>query len=259
MTVDNTQKKIWAGLKRPSTDVSAILTDIQILEENGVFWSDFKSNAQTETSYTDFQTYLEGEGLTSEEASNIIKKLQDRYTDYADFSSDLDNYETYQQWKSNFSSTTQIGVTDEVNTTPGGIQVYPSGGTGRNGQSIPANGVEVYGTEVHFSQSGASGTTTGSASFSVTNLSIDDADGSIAVGTGVDISATIENTGSARGSKTLTLTEDGQAISVKTVTLSPADTTTVTFSVSKSNYVCNDYSINGTGPIEVCWVPAKFS
>jgi len=252
MALDQEQKKVWAGLKRPSTDVSEVKEDIDSLKANDITWSDFVDGANNSADYTEFKTFLTNNGLTSIEADNLISKIQGQYADYSSFVGDLSNYSSYQEWKSAFNSQTVIGGSGGQESTAG-VKVYKEAGVGANGQSIPKDGIEVKGVEVHFSEAAPS---SGEPIFNVTNFRTDDPDNVVTVYADITISVDVENTSSIPGEKTLTLTEDGNAIRSTTEYLFANSSTTVSFTLSKNEYVCHDYAINGIGNETVCWAPA---
>lgn len=254
MTVDQEQKKVWAGLKRPSTDLSAIKDDIDALQANSVSWEDFKTEVEDNaTSYSDLETYLLNQGLSQEEADRLIGKIQNQYADFSAFQSDLSNYSSFQEWKSAFESTTTIGGSGDSESSTAGVKVHKTSGVSQNGVSVPADTLELMGVRIELSQAAPS---SGEPNFDVTNFQTDDPDNVVNVFASITISVDVANTSAIPGEVNLTLTEDGSAIQSKTEYLFANSSTTVSFTVSKDEYVCADYAINGIGNETICWVPS---
>lgn len=117
------------------------------------------------------------------------------------------------------------GATDGDGNSVNGIRFYEEQDTSpRDGRSIPAGGVEVYGTEVHFTQGEPVDDTP--STFDYRDLVV----GSLQqVGVPVDISCTVENTGNDDAESRAQLIENGEVVDNQTVSLGPGETTEITF------------------------------
>lgn len=249
MAIDQDQKKVWAGLKRTVADLSEIDEDIRVLKENGVTWSDYTNGANNNSTFSGFNTFLTNQGLTQTQADRHTSRLQNEYADYTSFSGDLSNYDSYQEFKRVFTNHTNLG-----GESTAGVKVYREAGIGMDGQSIPKDGLELRGVEIHTSEAPPS---SAEASFDVTNFTTDDADNTVTIGNSITLSVDVSNTTSIGGEKTITLTEDGAAVDSKTEFIFGNNSTTISFTVTKEDYICHDYSIEGLGPETVCWVPGS--
>jgi hypothetical protein len=140
-----------------------------------------------------------------------------------------------------------------------GIQVYDTAGVGRNGQSIPAGGVEVFGDEVHFSKTnpdpddggdGDEDNDTGTGyEFEYSNLTF----GSTILDTGekTDVQATVQAPTLFGRSEAVQLFEDGTVIDTKYIALAPGESKTVTFEYSNQDVGVYDVGIGPLGPTPV--------
>jgi len=155
------QKLVKLGLRSPNQTESSLTetkTQLQtnIAEDWDAFVSEFESASLT--SFDDFETWLDDNGFDSDTAANIRSKFESKYPDWSTFETAITTeYESWSDFENDFASNTGLRSTRQTDTglSAAGIKVYEESGVGRSGQSIPAGGVEVYGAEVHFSQSGA--------------------------------------------------------------------------------------------------------
>lgn len=283
------QKKLaWLGLQDQVKERSIFEKEVALLRENFSSYSAFQSAVDSYSEYTNnddtaFKSELESNGFNILESEVFVKKCQDNFTDedssgssYDEFKSHTNDSEGYAEFKSAFSQNTTF--TSRVETESGdvsaaGVEVHDTDGTTRDGVQIPAGGIEIFGREVHFSQTGntktGTGTGTSGSSFSgpvtfVTDFKTKSGDKVFDKYETVTFEVTIENRSSYEETATITLFEDGsQYESIRLGTynstrpaLSPGETRTVEFDVSRSDIGCHDYRANISSEITVCWSPA---
>lgn len=268
--------KVWAGLKRAVSDFSTVKEEMDKLETTIGSFSTFQSDLDAYdldgdgtdediTSFSEFQTYLEDNGWTTDEAVAFIDKIKSNFTDdnnsgtvYDEFENYVENQAgSYEELKNAFSSETTLSSDTQTSGSgdvpAAGIRTFDQQGITKAGVTAPAGSTEVYGREIHFSQSDAVQADADDVSYS--NLRTDDADNVVNIYQSITISADISNPNGFDVSVTASLTEDGSAINSKTLTIPASGSATVDFSVTKDEYVCADYSIGGLSPVTVCWVP----
>jgi hypothetical protein len=120
--------------------------------------------------------------------------------------------------------------TDANGNTAARIEIHNQSTTGVNGQTLPADSIELVGSHVEVSELG--GGTAQDASFSASNLSVSDANP--VLNTNVDISADITNTGGDQGTQFVPLLENDQVVDRKELTIGANSTKSVTFARSYS-------------------------
>lgn len=271
--VKQKEKLIWLGLKRASSTKSGADSAIERINQNVGDYSTFQSDLDNVTSESEFNTYLQNNGFDQSQADNFITKVNNNFTDEDSSGSSFDEFksfvqndsETYSELKSAFDSQTSFG--SELETADGqqaaGVRTFENTGVTYDGISVPAGSVEVFGREVHFSQSESvksgdgSGSTGGDSVFTVNNFQTDDSDDVVYIYESITLSADITNNGSYYEFFVASLTEDGNTIQSKNFKIAPGTTRTVEFTVTKEEYFCGDYKINTAGPITVCWIPQR--
>jgi len=153
------QKLVKLGLRSPNQTQSAGSETIeklknQIAEE----WATFQENFEDAnlSSFDDFETWLVDNGFAADTAANIRNQFEQKYSSFSAFSDKVINdFESFTDFEHDFASNTGLRSDREDSETglsAAGIKVFEEAGVGRSGQSIPAGGVEVYGSEVHFSE-----------------------------------------------------------------------------------------------------------
>ena len=106
-------------------------------------------------SFGEFETWLVDNGFDSTTAKNIRNKFEEKYSTFSDFKTKvIDDFESWGDFENAFASNTGLRSdrSNEDGLAAAGVKVYEESGVGRSGQSIPAGGVEIYGKEIHFSQ-----------------------------------------------------------------------------------------------------------
>lgn len=155
------QKLVKLGLRSPNQTQSAgEETTATFKDEIAEEWDTFQEKFEDANlgSFDDFETWLINNGFDADTAANISNNFESKYGDWSTYNSKIINeYDSYTDFENDFASNSGFRSTRETDTglSAGGIKVYEEDGVGRSGQSIPAGGVEVYGKEIHFSQSGA--------------------------------------------------------------------------------------------------------
>jgi len=152
------QKLVKLGLRSPNqTESSATETIQQYKDKIASKWKTFQENFEDANlgSWSDFETWLVDNGVDADRAANIRSSFESKYSSFSDFSDKiLNEYTSWSDFENDFASNTGLRSTRETDSglSAAGIKVYEESGVGRSGQSISAGGVEVYGKEVHFSQ-----------------------------------------------------------------------------------------------------------
>lgn len=233
------QKLVKLGLRAPNQTESAVTETKDKLQSNiAEKWATFQENFEDANlgSWSDFETWLDDNGFTSTEASNIRSTFESKYSSFSDFKDNiLNQYTSWSDFENDFASNTGLRSTRETDTglSAAGIKVYEEAGVGRSGQSIPAGGVEVYGKEVHFSQSDAVRDTkdeSAGADDPVVwdNLVVDPNRATAGVDT-VDVSCDVTNNTSFVGNVVAELIVDDGVVDTKTRELEGNTTITISF------------------------------
>jgi len=251
------QKLVMLGLRSPNQQATAFEGAFVTLQNNiASDWDEFQELYEDASiaSFDDFETWLTNNGISSADASNIRSQFESKFS-FADFDSTLLGSTSWEDFKSNFR--VGSGLRSELKTEDGlsigGVQVYEEGGIGRAGQSIAAGGVEVYGTEVHFSQSAAVGGEQTPAEdqsanpITYSNLSVSDT--TPVPFEDIDVSATVTNNTNIPGFGVVAeLQVDGEVRSKKTITVPANSSTTVTFTTDFSEYASYEVTIGDLSP-----------
>lgn len=275
--VKQEKKLIWLGLQRQSVDRSPAHTHIERLRENVGNYSTFQSDLDTVTSESDFDSYLQNNGFNEDQADAFITIINRDIEDSDSSGSSYDEFKdivrnetgSYSELKTFFKTHPSFGT--DLETTDGdraaGIRTFEDDGITRDGINVPAGAVEVFGREVHFSQTGSVKTGDGTGStgddgtaganlFTVSNFSNDASNNEVLPGEVVTFSADITNNGAYEEMFVATFIEDGTKIQSRTLRLNPGQTKPVSFDALKNNFTCHQYRISTTSEVEVCWKPA---
>jgi len=269
------KKLIWAGLKRAQSDQSAVVGELNRIKSN-IEWSTYVAHHdaydldgdgtdENISNFSQFKTYLENEhGFSTDEAQAYVDKIKNSFTDDNSSGSVYDEYEdyvenqanSYDELKNKFGTVT--AMTTEQQTETGepvaGIRVHDTAGVSYAGVSVEAGTTEIFGRRIEISQQDPPRAEDGSINYS--NLTTSDSDNVVTVYETIKISADVQNTNSGDRRVTVTLTEDGSVHAEKTVDIDAGSTRTVSFNVSKREYVCHDYAIADLSAVTVCWVPS---
>lgn len=231
------QKLVKLGLRSPNQTQSAGAELIEKFKTNiAEEWSDFQTafdNANL-TSWNDFETWLTDNGFTTNVAGNIRTQLEGKYASWSDFSDTiLNEYSSWADFENDFASNSGLRSDREDSETglaAAGVKVFEESGVGRSGQEIPAGGVEVYGAEVHFSETTAVRETKdesagGADAIAWSNLSVSPTTADVL--TTVTVEADVTNNTSYPGSTVAELLVDDTVIETKTVDIAGNTTKTV--------------------------------
>jgi hypothetical protein len=172
------------GLKLPNTQANP-LRDLWNTLEDVEDFSDFESKINNISSFAEFEDYLINDlGYTAEDAEDFRLQVEQKYSSFSDFQTFIvDEADSYEDWENSLSWGETVGgnTTDEDGRLVAGFRFHDSAGVTKDGVSVPAGSTEVFGNEVHFSQSGASRSSDDSTSdtgdgdlFSFSNLTGDE-------------------------------------------------------------------------------------
>lgn len=233
------QKLVKLGLRSPNQTQSAGAEVIEAFKSNiSDEWATFQENFEDAnlSSWSEFETWLTDNGVDPDRASNIRTQFEQKYSSFSSFSDTVVNeYESWGDFENDFASNTGLRSdrTDEdTGLAAAGIKVYEEAGVGRSGQEIPAGGVEVYGAEVHFSQTqNVQDTKDESAGTEDPvvwdNLVVDP--NSARIGDIIDVSADVTNNTGFVGNVVAELIVDGNVVDKKTRELTGNSTITISF------------------------------
>lgn len=272
MTVDLSprQKLIWLGFKRATSSSSVVAEEVRKLKTHVGKFSAYQSDIDGSSiaSYSDHKSYLTGLGdgtvFSSTEADTFNQKIKDAFTDEDSSGTTWDEYDNFvvneatgwPEYKAafptsnEFSSSTQT----EEGTSAAGIRFFEESGVTKDDVQVPKGATEIYGKEVHFSQTGTTQPDPEPLTFD--NLQTDDDDNIVNHNETVDISIDGSNPNGFEVTATITLTEDGDAHKSQTITFDANSTKTITFTVKKDHSQCYDYSIGRySGEVTICWTP----
>lgn len=262
MSLTAEEKLVKLGLRSSVSTTSSSAGIITVLQNNiAESWDTFQELFEDEgmSSWGDFETWLTNNGVSSDTAGNIRTQLESKFSTWSDFSSAVINdYSSWQDFADGTGSSSS-GVRSERTTDDGqsaaGIKVYNEAGTGRNGQAIPAGGVEVFGTEVHFSEvTNLQDTKEESAGsndvISYANLSVSTT--STTVNSIVTVDADVTNNTSFQiPSTTVELIVDSTVITTKEVGISANGTVNVSFDWVPTTTGVKAVAIGDLTPIDV--------
>lgn len=252
------QKLVKLGLRSPNQTESSLTETKDKLQTNiAEEWATFQENFEDAnlSSFDDFETWLTDNGFDSSTASNIRSKFENKYGDWSTFSDKiLNEYESWSDFENDFASNTGLRSTRRTDSglAAAGIKVYEESGIGRSGQSIPAGGVEVYGAELHLSQTGSVQDTEDESAGAqdpivFSNLSVSPT--GVRIGDIFDISADITNNTSFAGTVVAELLVDDEVKESKSIETQGNDTKTVSFEYTAGEDGTGTFAI-GVGPLD---------
>ena len=259
----------WLGFYSAANKLSDIQGEINILKDNLEDYSTFIADIQDGIdSYNDFKDYLENNGFSSDQADTFQEKIQQNFNDANDDGSSFDEFKTFvlnetisfESLRTGFSSNNSLSGdrTTEDGQPASGIKFHETEGVSRNGDTVPAGTTEIYGKEIHLTQSeerttdgGGEEEETGEITYTNITASTLFAD----IYESVTISATVENTYSESRGVVATFIENGKRIDAKSVQVSSNSSTQVSFSVRKNAIEVNTYQIKTSGSVQVSWTP----
>lgn len=273
------QKLQWLGLSEAAQSLSEIKLETNLLEDNLRYYEDFQNNLENGydidddneveqiEDFTTFDSYLQEIGFTEGEADAFIEKIKNNFEDTDSSGSIFDEFKEYALNEAQEFSTLSTGFgsnteyTGESETEEGvaaaGIKFHDSGGVTRNGVSVPPGSTEVFGREVHFSQSAPPSTEdTGSGSgINYSNIGYEPQFPT--VGDSATVSVDVENTYSTEATVRIPFKEDGVVIDDKSITLPATGSTTVSFAVSQFEEGYWEYKIGNSDGVFIAWDPEE--
>jgi hypothetical protein len=257
-SLDAEEKLVWLGIQTNSAKVNALQGDVNNLKDTVGDFEDFKTEVDNATSYSDLRdTLVNDYGWSAENADAFISRLQNEFDSFSDFQDQVvNNYSSYSELQQVFDqATTFQGDQQTASGQPAaGIRVHESDGVSYSGVSVPAGTTEVFGDRVEFSQQDPPRGTEEPVTYA--NMSSDDADNVVNTFQSITFSADASNPNGFQVDTQVSLTEDGSVIQSKQISLAANETKTVSFTVTKEDYICADYAIGGLDPILACWAPA---
>lgn len=246
---------VWLGVKEPQVDLSEMRADVDRLKDSVGDWSAFETLVSNQTSYAEYEQALLDAGFPSDKVDAHISRVQDTYSGWSAYQDDvvntLNSYEEYQSQFGNQSGMTGSELTEDGEPTAG-IRVHDQSGVSYAGVSVPAGTTEIFGRRIEFSQQDAAADP---SDVTYANQSTDDADNVVTVYQSMTISADVSNPNGWGVDVTVPLQEDGTVTQQETIRLGANATETVSFTLTKQDYVCVDAAIGTLDPITMCWVP----
>jgi hypothetical protein len=249
------EKLVWLGIKTNAAKTNELAADTDHLKETVGDWAAFQDLVQNQTdSYSALQSELEtSHGWSSDDAEAFIARLKNEFTTYNDVQSSVGGYESYAELQAAFDSTTTFTADSETESgqPAAGIRIHESSGVSYSGVDVPAGTTEVFGSRIEFSgQDSVRGT---QDPVTYANFSSDDADNVVNTGQSITFSADVTNPNGFQVGTEASLQEDGTVLRTTTLSLGANETRTVSFTVTKDEYVCHDYAIGTTGTMTACW------
>lgn len=137
--------------------------------------------------------------------------------------------------------------TDSSSNTAAGVEIHNAATTGRNGQTIPADSVEIYGKNLVFSEVGNG--SVDDVDFAASNLSASTTTADI--GATVTISVDITNNGVDQGTQIVGLKEDGNIVASQVVTVGASATKSITFSRAYTEFIAVDVQVLNSNVVTI--------
>lgn len=221
---------------------------------NAKDYSTFSSDVNGLADFSGFESYLTNTiGLSSSEASRFRQAMESKYADFSAFQTALSGFSDYDGWINSlrFGTTLAGDETDGTGLTSG-VRIHGEAGLSYDNVSVPKGTVEIFGPRIEFSETGSP--VDASTSFSFGSLSVSDT--SPFLGQEVTISTTVTNNSGFNTQKTVKLTENGQVVDSKTITLDDLDSQTVEFKRTYNSYTTIDVEIGSAGPTTINVQPA---
>jgi hypothetical protein len=271
------QKLQWLGLSSAARSLSNVEEEMELLREHVGEYSTFSdhlengydynndSTKESLDSYSDFESYLTSVGFSGDESAAFIEKIKQNFTDEDSSGSSFDEFKTfaldeadsYEKLKTAFGSSNEI--TSETQTEDGqsaaGIKFHESGGVTRDGVAVPAGSTEIFGKQIHYSESDSVSAedTSDSSGFTWSNIRTESGNQNFDVSTTVTIKADVTSSYNSSSSVTAPLIEDGSQIDNKTIDIGGSLTKTVSFDIVKSQQESREYAIGGSDTIQISW------
>lgn len=256
--MDAEEKLVWLGIKTNAAKVNKLAADVAQLSETVGDWGSFQDLVTDDvTSYAELNTELvDTYGWSQEDADAFISRLENEFNSFSDFQTSVDGFESYEDLQSLFDSASTFAGDAETETgqPAAGIRIHESSGTSYAGVSLPAGTTEVFGTRIEFSQQEPVRGTREAVTYG--SISTDDADNVANVFASITFSVDVTNPNNFSTTASIPLTEDGDVVKSKEVRFNASETKTVSFTVTKQDYICADYAIGKSDSVLACWVPS---
>lgn len=259
------QKLVMLGLKNPSrqhSDGENISIELEgVFDDFEGFQDEFLDEFPDgdDGSFDDFEDWLASyDEIDDDLAQKIRNEYEDTFEEFETLHETIEDGGSFFDLEVNFERSVSLEseVTDEDGRSVAGIQVYESGGLGRDGQEIPEGGVEIYGQEVHFSQSTADvddedpgdedGDTGTTYQFAYSDLEVSNT--TPVPHETITISAQVTNDASRARAESVGLYVDGEEYASEYVSLTALDVTTVEFEWSHPDYDSFEIRIGPLAP-----------
>jgi hypothetical protein len=206
------------GLKAPDSQENPLQSEFESLL-NGIDtnlsggWLDFQNDVSNQSSFGEFETYLTDTlGLSSSDASTLRQKYQSKFGTFSDFQNAVSSYSSFEEFENSFTwgDTISGETTEDGQNNNAGIRFHSEAGITKEGVSVPAGTVEIFGPEVHFSQTGATADEDPDKSslFSYSNMDVSDS--SVLLGDTPTVSVDLTNNGSYQENFLPVLLVDGE-------------------------------------------------
>lgn len=159
MSLTEEQKLVMLGLRSPNSQESGQGEVVKIFQDNIAedyddFVDAFEDGLDDGDEWDDFEDWLVDEGVGEDTAEGIREELEEKFDDFGDYYDVVVTSNSWEDYETNFriGNAMRSDLEDEDGRSAAGVKFYEESGIGRDGQRIPQGGVEVYGTQVHFSQ-----------------------------------------------------------------------------------------------------------
>lgn len=269
----------WLGLSQAVSSLSSVEAQVNLLLDalpgydtfqdhlnNGY---DYNNNGSKEsiTTFNNFTSYLLSLGFTQNQIDRFISIIKENFTDDNSNGTVFDEFKSYvindtgtwEEFKNAFSSSNETGgeVETENGETAAGIRFHDESGVTKDNVNVPAGTTEIFGREVHFSQTESVSTEddSDSSTFTFSNIRTDGGNTTVDVDTTATIKADVTNNNSQNAPVGLSFIEDGSKIDGKVKYIAGNSTETVSFDITKSSQEYHDYAINTTATITITWKP----
>jgi len=238
MTVSEEQKLVRLGI-RSATDTGTagagiVRTFKQYISDVWVQFEELYVD-RSPTTFQEFKNWLLDNSTPESRAVSVRQTLEAKFASFGDFDNLVRNeVESYREFRQNFSvnNAFRSGRVNDFGSSAAGVRVFNEAGVGRSGQEIPAGGVELFGTEVHFSQTDTvrptddeSAGTNPPVAFS--NLTLSKT--TVATGETFQISADVANNTTFEKTVTVEFIVDETVANRQTVVIQDGGSETVTF------------------------------
>lgn len=250
----------WTSFADIEDDFSAFITDYDDWERHmDVFYQGFANmKIHFVEYYTSWEDFL----------NDFISSAGSLWTTWSGYEDAVTNVLTgYDEFRNLFvagsglessldiQSTGGTGGAEQSVTPAAGVRIHEEDGITKDGGTADAGAIEIYGTEVHFSETGNVGTSD-SPSLEYNDFSVSDEVPT--VGNYVIFDVEVVNTSGNPGNIVITLKRDGTVVRSTTQFFQSHEVVNISFSYRSLDYGSWDFTIGNTAPITVSWIPGAF-